>query len=629
MTDTTAGKVTAASTETGPELVEVTLPQRNDGSMAPVSDAAPPDDDAASTQAGGSETPGLPQTGNDATPAAPPPAAPAQAAPATTATTAPPPAAPATSAPTAPAAMAPATAAPAPAPAPAAPAPPLPAPPTTVPPTTAAPMTAASIAVAPTTAAPTTVAPTTTAPATTVGPPTTAPPTTAAATTAPPTTAPATTAAPTTAAPTTAPPTTNPSVPPPPTTNASAIHLANRLTFGATPALMQQISQLGPAGFVEDQLARTGPDPSVENRLGSFRLLGMTRKATYDRLRDLDSIDLRRELTHLNVLRATFSENQLYEMMCQLWLDHFNIHLLGNGRTEHLHIDYQENVIRPNAMGSFRDLLVATANSTAMLTYLDNDRSNANSNQGVNENYGRELLELHTLGIDENDNQVYTEVDVRNAALAMSGWSMEFDRNDGNYSDFVFRNDYHHTGEVSILNGAWTSAGTSGKGTGDSLVNFLATHPSTARYVAYKICRRFVADSPPTSLVDSTAQVYLANDTALAPTLRHILTSAEFASSEGQKLRRPFEVMVATLRALHSEIPNDPDGNSADQLLDRLGQQNHEPWAWDAPNGYPDEASHWLNADGMIARWNLGVRLARDIETGGDGDRIRTDYSAI
>ncbi len=395
--------------------------------------------------------------------------------------------------------------------------------------------------------------------------------------------------------------------------------------------MLTEIAARGTGGFVEDQLARTTPDPQAEALLGGFRLLGMGRKATHDTLRGIDDNGaLETELTHMNLLRAVHSEHQLFEMVCHMWMDHFNIHLFGEARIEHLMIDYQENVIRPNAMGTFRDLLVATANSPAMLAYLNNDTSNANSPQGVNENYGRELLELHSLGIDENGNQVYTEADVRNASLAMSGWSIVNDPAAADHTDFVFRSDYHHPEEVSILSGAWTSAGTDGKATGDSLLQFLVTHPSTARYVALIMCRRFVSDQPPATLVDATAAAYLAADTDIVATLRHVLTSAEFAAAESQKLRRPFEAVAAMLRSLGSDVPTSPRSDSAQRLHRRLAQMQNTPWGWDMPNGYPDDAQHWLNSAGLLNRWNLGVRLARNVENGnGDDDRIQTSYGTL
>ncbi|MEM9788776.1 MAG: DUF1800 domain-containing protein [Planctomycetota bacterium] len=402
--------------------------------------------------------------------------------------------------------------------------------------------------------------------------------------------------------------------------------MANRITFGITPAVQSQLAALGVVGYIEDQLAKTAPDPAVEARLGGFDLPGLNRRQVYDYLRNdnNDRDDLMKELTHLAVMRAVYSEHQLFEMMCQLWMDHFNINMHGDGALEHLHIDFQENVIRPNAMGTFRDLLVATANSTAMLAYLDNTSSNAGAPQGFNENYGRELLELHTLGIHADDSQVYNEADVRAASAAMTGWSMVTDRNANNYSDFLFRADYQFTGEISLLNGAWTKGATTGKATGDSLLQFLATHESTARYIALKICRRFVSDNPPASLIASTAQAYLANDTSITATLRHVLTSAEFAASTNQKMRRPIEGLAAALRALHADVPANPDSDAATSLRNQLAALDQLPWNWEQPDGYPDFAGHWLSTAGLLTRWNYGARLAR-----GQVNGIGVNYGAL
>jgi len=399
---------------------------------------------------------------------------------------------------------------------------------------------------------------------------------------------------------------------PPTPVNADAVLVANRITFGLSPALSNQLSSTGAAAFIEDQLQRTGPDPAVESRLRQFSLLGKSRKATYDAVRDTNSGRLSQELFYSNVLRATFSRSQLYEMMCQLWMDHFNINIFAMGRIRHLHINYQEDVIRPHALGNFRDLLKATAEAPGMLAYLDNDTSNARSEQGLNENYGRELLELHSLGIDETGGHVYTEADVVAAAKAMSGWSMETSRRSNNYSEFLFRPGYQHIGDVSMLGGAWTSQGTSGKQTGDSLLNFLATHPSTAHYVAFKICRRFVSDSPPVALVASAARVFLDNDTNLVPTLRHVLRSPEFAASAGQKFRRPFEHMIAALRAVNAQLPDGPTSKGAGQLRTVMVTTDHLPWEWPSPDGYPDTAVEWLDGSGLSARWSFGARLARN-----------------
>lgn len=389
--------------------------------------------------------------------------------------------------------------------------------------------------------------------------------------------------------------------------------LANRVTFGVTPAVLAEISRLGGGGFIEDQLRRTGPDAATEKRLASYNLLKLNSKQVFEATRGSGKLaPFFQQMTHSNIIRATYSKNQLFENMCHLWMDHFNAGIIAEGGKRYHMVEYQEKVIRPNAMGSFRDLLKATANAPAMLVYLDNDDSNANSPQGVNENYGRELLELHTLGIDRSGKQVYTEADVRSASMAMSGWSVAKRRKDANFGQFVFNPKFHHTGSISLLNGAWTRGATSGKATGESLLNFLATHPSTARYVAYKICRRFVSDSPSEALVNSTAAVFLQNDTAIVPTVRHVLNSAEFAASAGMKIRRPFEHMVATFRALNANLPNNPGAKGANRLRATLRSMDHEPWYWPQPDGYPDAAADWLTTDGLSNRWTTGALTARN-----------------
>ncbi len=408
-----------------------------------------------------------------------------------------------------------------------------------------------------------------------------------------------------------------PTDPPGPATPAAAaaapVLLANRITFGVTPQVLGQIDSMGVDGYIEDQLTKTGPDNAVEGRFGQFKMLNrdLLSKAGFDSYKNSRN-DFRKEITFSTLLRATSSRNQLFEMMTALWTDHFNVGILGDGTIEHMLADYQENVIRPHALGNFRDLLKATAESPAMLVYLDNDSSNANDDQGLNENYGRELLELHTLGIDENGEHVYSEDDVRAAAMAMTGWSTVGNRNDAKFSQFEFKDNYQYTGEISLLDGAWTRGNTTGKATGDSLLEFLATHPSTARYVAYKIARRFVSDTPPAALVDAAAEVYLQNDTALVPTVRHILRSDEFAASAGQKMRRPFEHVVAALRALGAELPNNPLGGGATTVRNAIGAMGNDIWSWPEPDGYPDMAADWLSTNGVSSRWSLCARIARN-----------------
>lgn len=470
-------------------------------------------------------------------------------------------------------------------------------------------------AVVATTAA--TAAPTTGAPPTTATPATTVPPSTAAApTTAPPAPAPSTTAAPTTAPPTT--------VPPPPPPAASARLVTSRLTFGITPEVDANIVALGIDGWVEDQLAKNRPDPAIEGLFADYLILSGTPKQAYDALRD--SSNNYREITHAQMIRARYSSHQLFEMMTHLWMDHFNISFSGDENA--YTVDFQEQVIRPNAMGRFVDLLVATAESGAMMEYLDNTDSDAR--QGINENYGRELLELHTLGIDEQENQIYNEEDVVGAAHVMSGWAREGDRNSSNYGQFLYRSEYHSTEAVSLLGGEWTNAGLADKAAGDNLLQFLARHPQTATYVCFKLCRRFVADTPPDSLVASAAAVYLANDTAIVPVLRHIFNSPEFATSGGQKVRRPFELLAAAMRSLGTSVPMDPQSDASEDLIRALQSMGHQPWTWETPDGFPDEAVPWINSTALLLGWEFTSRLARDQLTRESDDApLVTDLAAL
>lgn len=377
---------------------------------------------------------------------------------------------------------------------------------------------------------------------------------------------------------------------------ASARLLAGRMTFAPTPQVDQQILDLGLEGFIDDQLARTSPDPNVESLVSGYQSSNPSLFA----MRNLDNWTMEREVTHAAILRATFSQNQLYEVLQRLWVDHFNV----NFDDQYFwHAHYNDHILRPNGMGSFHNLLVATANSGQMMLYLDNSESG--SSGVVNENYGRELLELHTLGIDDEGNQVYTEDDVVGASKVMTGWSFDWDT-----YQFEYR-DYFHTDEpVSLLGGQWSNAGLSGKAAGDSLLFFLSHHPSTARHISRKLIRRFVTDTPPESLVASAAAVYLANDTNVVPVLRHIFGSSEFSNSAGEKVRRPFEQIVAVMRALDVQLTSDPLSDAADRLRYHLIDIAHGPWRHGPPDGYPDVAESWLSSNTMIGRWEGNARVA-------------------
>jgi uncharacterized protein (DUF1800 family) len=274
-------------------------------------------------------------------------------------------------------------------------------------------------------------------------------------------------------------------------------------------------------------------------------------------------------------------------------------------------------------------MLLGSARSVAMGLYLDNAHSDYDD--GVNENYGRELLELHTLGIIDGV-QAYTEEDVVQAAHVMAGWSLD-------WSTYTFRfNSSAHSPEAhQLLGGQWqrpARPARDGEQDGIAMLDFLAHHPSTAQYIAWKLCKRFVSDQPSAALVNAAAAVYLANDTAIAPVIRHIIHSAEFAAGEGLKLRRPFDWCMAALRATDAYVGNGiGDWRSGSRRVQELlGGMGHMQYAWPAPNGYPKDAAHWSSASGLLGRWNGAARLAaNDLESGDPAEpfRLRIDPVAL
>lgn len=289
------------------------------------------------------------------------------------------------------------------------------------------------------------------------------------------------------------------------------------------------------------------------------------------------------------VARAVHSRRQLYERVVEFWRDHFNISMESD--VPHDLVLWEEHVLRPHALGSFRDLLIATAKSPAMLMYLDNF---SNIVGGPNENYARELMELHTLGVDGG----YTEADVKEVARAFTGWTIH----NGTRTGFYFNPDDHDSDAKSVLGHSLPA----GRGIEDGLhvLSILANHPATAQYLSRKLCVRFVSDRPSQNLIDSVSSVWQQTNGDIRSVLRAIFLSDEFTQSAGQKLRRPFDFYVGTLRATGTEVRH---GWQAYELLQTLGQM---PYGWPAPNGYPDAAGAWMSTSGLLQRWNTAMQLS-------------------
>ena len=368
-------------------------------------------------------------------------------------------------------------------------------------------------------------------------------------------------------------------------------HLLNRLTWGPRPEEIERARQLGIAAFVDEQLHPERIDDSVvETKLQQIPILFMDRRTLYSLMNFEERVY--RALIEGMITRAVFSRRQLLERIVEFWSDHFNIPTGEGDNTPDL-VLFQRDTIRRHALGNFRDLLIATAKSPAMLVYLDNFVNIAGH---PNENYARELLELHTLGVDGG----YTETDVKEVARAFTGWTIHNKTATG----FYFNEEDHDKGSKTVLGHRLPS----GRGIEDGLhvLSLLANHPTTAQFISHKLCIRFVSDTPPQSLVDELTQVWLASDGDIKQILNHLFLSPAFQAATGQKLRRPLDFFIGALRATGTQISADWRGQ---EFLEQLGQV---PYGWQPPNGYPDVASAWMSTNGLLARWNIAMALTHE-----------------
>lgn len=332
------------------------------------------------------------------------------------------------------------------------------------------------------------------------------------------------------------------------------------------------------------------------------------------------------ELQAATLSRAVISERQLQEVMVNFWENHFSV-FANKGQQERLFLAaYDRDVIRPHALGKFRDLLGAVAHSPAMLFYLDNWQSQADSahptlagngarvggrgrapsgfrpppgagqRRGLNENYARELMELHTLGVDGG----YTQHDVIEVARALTGWSIAMGQGGG----FIFRPEAHDAAEKTVL-GHRLAAGR-GQEDGEDVLDIVAHSPSTARFITTKLARHFVSDSPPPPLVNRCAAVFTKSDGDIRQTVGCIVTSPEFFSRAAyrSKVKTPFEVVASAFRAMQVEPDSTP--RSA-QVVAQLGQPifGHQ-----TPEGWPDRGDAWMNTGAILGRINFGLQVA-------------------
>ena len=437
-----------------------------------------------------------------------------------------------------------------------------------------------------------------------------------------------------------------------------AEHVLNRLGYGPRPGEIERVGQMGVSAWIERQLQPEKIDEAaMEARLEPLKALRMSNeelfanypplamvrriaervkagqpvppraREVYDRMAGMvpemteggDPEKMRENMTpeqrryfrehspqriiaemqQAKLLRAVHGERQLHEQMVDFWMNHFNV-FAAKGADRWLTVGYERDAIRPRVFGKFRDLLLATARHPAMLFYLDNFQSAAEGSpggRGLNENYARELMELHTLGVDGG----YTEKDVREVARCFTGWTMRRPRGD---ADYYFNRFMHDNGEKTVL-GVRIPAG-GGEGDGLKVIDILVNHPSTARFLATKLARRFVSDHPPEALVERVAGVYQRTGGDVREMLRAIFTAPEFVSDDAYraKVKKPFELAASALRATDARFRFSPP------LLQGIARLGEPLYLCEAPTGYPDTADAWISTGAMLNRVNFAGALA-------------------
>ena len=487
------------------------------------------------------------------------------------------------------------------------------------------------------------------------------------------------------------------------TEREAAAHLLNRFTYGATPGQVDALVKMGLENWFKQQLQANLPDDSLDQTLDKLDAVKLTneqivneypkggqvlRMAIKDGLINKDSAkvdqkayrdqiqaylqqkgmkperELFRQFIVQKILRSTYTNNQLQEVMTDFWFNHFNVSITKNDCSQFIPA-YERDVIRPNALGKFNEILLATAKSPAMLYYLDNFSSTgANTNinngnallrqrllmalpnnnrvgdttmqaqvvkkaqqakkaQGLNENYAREVMELHTLGVDGG----YTQQDVTQAARVLTGWTVypmgnygnnqnlrkQIDRaGENNLSqrgfvhdgDFLFTPNRHDNGEKTVMGVKFGPNG--GYQEGVQLLNMLAHQQATAKFITRKIAVRFVSDNPPQTLLDKMVQTFMAKDGDIKAVLTTMVSAPEFWSKDAVrgKTKSPFELAIGAARALHATI------FQPYQLYTWIDKMGQKMYFYQAPTGFPDRAQYWINTGSLLNRMNFGLALA-------------------
>jgi hypothetical protein len=388
-----------------------------------------------------------------------------------------------------------------------------------------------------------------------------------------------------------------------------------RTSFGPHRDAMASIKNLGIDTYLETQLDHLNIDASALETEIAIQF-PLTLQTPADLILNFpDNIfEVATQMIAATQYRQMFSQRQLFEIMVEFWSDHFNIHLI-NGLGPTLKPFDDQQVIRQHALGNFGDLLHASAKSSAMLFYLDNF-----FNQAIapNENYARELMELHTLGVDGG----YTETDIKEVARCFTGWTLRFPDNPP-YGDFIFVPGIHDDLAKMVLGNPIAPGG--GQTDGEQVLDILAGHPSTAIFIATRLCRRFISDTPAQATINAVAAAFTGSNGDIKTTLRAVFASAAFLDNADLKFTRPSEYLASLVRALAPDTAYPPDnGQFWFYAQNSLGQL---PFYWPTPDGYPDKQDYWASTGGLLNRWRLSFLSFAGIIPG--LDVIQIDYATM
>lgn len=412
-------------------------------------------------------------------------------------------------------------------------------------------------------------------------------------------------------------------------TDQQAVHVLNRLGYGPRPGDVERVKQMGVERYIDSQL-HPESIPMPQDLTARLDSLETVKWSAGDSLREFQELrkevrdedegakqkrrqvlgKMNRETAEARLLRAIDSPRQLEEVMVEFWFNHFNV-FAGKGVDRALIASYERDAIRPYALGSFRQLLGATAHHPAMLYYLDNAvstssaygdalarRGNSKGPRGLNENYARELMELHTLGVDGG----YTQKDVTELARMLTGWTYAPQRMVRFNENFTFDPRRHDQGTKTWLGRTVQPAG---QREGEMALDVLAMHPATAHHVSYQLAQYFVSDNPPPALVDRMAKTWLSSNGDIRSVLKTLFTSDEFLSpaNAGAKFKTPYQFVISAVRASGVAVTN------VQPLLGTMSQLGMPLYGCQTPDGYKNTQEAWLNPDALTRRIGFATAL--------------------